>query len=173
MLSFGLALAGTFDGDSYKAAVCGEETFYRELRPISEHFDPQALAVSGLDRDRLTAEGADPAEAMDEAAAWVHSVRGRCRPVLVGYPLVFDWLFMYWYFKRFCASGSPFGFSAGIDMKTMYAVKAQTTISRATKSQMPRAVLSDRGHTHHALDDAVEQADMFKRLWAWDVRTPG
>jgi hypothetical protein len=172
MLSFGFAVAGTFDGDSYQAAVCGEQTFYRELRPISEHFDPQALAVSGLDRDRLKVEGADPATAMDEAATWVHAVRERRRPVLVGYPLVFDWLFVYWYFKRFCASGSPFGFSAGIDMKTMYAVKAHTTLSRATKSQMPREILSDRRHTHHALDDAIEQGDMFNRLWAWDRRDP-
>lgn len=173
MLSFGLAIAGTFDGDEYRPAVPEEQTFYRELRPISPQFDPEALAVSGLDRKRLSEKGANPVDAMTAAATWVRSVRQRRRPVLVGYPLVFDWLFLYWYFERFCASGSPFGFSAAIDMKTMYAIKAHTTISRATKSQMPPEVLSNRAHTHNALDDAIEQADMFNRLWTWDGPSRG
>jgi hypothetical protein len=168
MLSFGLAVAGAFDGEEYRPAAPEGQTFYRELRPISEQFDPEALAVSGLDRERLSEEGADPVDAMTAAATWVGSVRGRSRPVLVGYPLVFDWLFIYWYFERFCPSGSPFGFSGGIDMKTMYLVKARTTIGGATKSRMPPEVLSRRVHTHNALEDAIEQAEMFNRLWTWE-----
>src|SRR6266511_1089365 len=42
MISLGMAVAGRPD-----------LTFYTELRPISDDFVPQALAVSGLDRDRL------------------------------------------------------------------------------------------------------------------------
>jgi hypothetical protein len=167
MLSFGMAVAGAFDGRTYRPAAIGEQTFYRELRPIGPSFEPDALAASGLDRERLRVEGADPSDAMTAASEWVGSVREHRRPVFVAYPLVYDWLFMYWYFKRFSKSGSPFGFSSAIDMKTMYAVKARVTIAKATKSQMPAEVLSSRPHTHNALDDALEQADMFNRLWAW------
>lgn len=172
MLAIGFAVAGSYDGVSYIAADPEEQTFYRELRPISDEFDPEALAVSGLDRRKLFVEGCDPVDAMNDADTWIRALRDQRRPVLVGYPLVFDWMFTQWYFKRFCERGSPFGFSAGLDMKTMYAVKAHATVTASTKSQMPPHLLSDRRHTHNALDDAIEQADMFTRLWHWTPDRP-
>ncbi|MCD9873289.1 hypothetical protein [Streptomyces guryensis] len=71
MLSFGAAVAGTQDGGGFTAADPERETFYRELRPISEEFVPEALAVSGLDRERLKTEGAEPAVALGEFSDWV------------------------------------------------------------------------------------------------------
>ena len=58
------------DGDGFAAADPERHTFYRELRPISEEFVPEALAVSGLDRERLGEEGLDPAS----GARPVHSL---------------------------------------------------------------------------------------------------
>jgi hypothetical protein len=168
MLSFGLCVAGRFDGERFEAADPTVDTFYAELRPISDEFVPEALGVSGLDRERLRTAGDTPEEAMDRAAAWVAAVAGDHRPVLVGYPLVYDWLFLYWYFERFSSAGSPFGHSSGLDMKTMYAVKAGVVVSRATKRQMPSHLLPARGHSHHALDDAIEQAELFASLFAWE-----
>jgi hypothetical protein len=167
MLSFGLCVAGRFDGELFTVADPAADTFYAELRPIAEDVVPEALAVSGLDRERLQREGEPPAEAMDRAAAWVASVAGDHRPVLVGYPLVYDWLFLHWYFERFARAGSPFGHSSGVDMTTMYVVKAGVVMSRATKRQMPSHLLSARAHPHHALDDAIEQADLFAHLFTW------
>ncbi|MFZ3493710.1 Mth938-like domain-containing protein [Streptomyces sp. 5.8] len=42
------------------------------------------------------------------------------------------------------------------------------------KGRMPRELLSRRPHTHHALDDAVEQAELMSNLMAWvpPVRSP-
>lgn len=37
---------------------------------------------------------------------------------------------------------------------------------------MPRELLSDRPHTHHALDDAVEQAELFANVWEWTGTLP-
>lgn len=169
MLSFGLAVAGTYDGAEFQAADPEERTFYAELRPISDAFDPKALAVSGLDRDLLLREGRDPGAAMTEAAAWVRAVGGEldAAPVFVAYPLSFDWMWMYWYFVRYAATGSPFGHSRCLDMKTMYAVKSGAVMSRSTKRYMPKHLLSKRPHTHNALDDAVEQAELCQRLMAW------
>jgi hypothetical protein len=168
MLSFGLAVAGRFDGTKFVADTPVDRTFYAELRPIGEQFVPEALRVSGLDRECLMSTGETPADAMERAAAWLASVAGDDRLVLVGYPLVFDWMWLYWYFVQFAGSGSPFGHSSGMDMKTMYATKARVPIGQSTKSQMPRALFSERRHTHHALDDATEQAEMFARLFQWN-----
>ena len=54
MLSFGIAVAGSFDGQTFRRPE-KRETFYRELQPISESWDAKALEVSGLDRARLLA----------------------------------------------------------------------------------------------------------------------
>jgi hypothetical protein len=52
LLSLGAAVAGVQDADGFTAADPEQRTFYRELRPISDEFVPEVLAVSGLDRDR-------------------------------------------------------------------------------------------------------------------------
>jgi hypothetical protein len=167
MLALGLAVAGRYDGARFEPADPSADTFYAELRPISERFDPEALSVSGLDRARLAVEGEDPAAAMERAAAWIRETAGADRPVFVAYPLGWDWMFVYHYFTAFAESGSPFGHSSHLDMKTMYAVRAGATVGRSTKSQMPPQLLSSRRHTHNALDDAIEQAELFANLFRW------
>src|SRR5689334_17856072 len=101
MLSFGLVVAANFDGKTFAPSADGE-TFYRELKPIAEDYLPEAVLASGLDRDQLARTGAEPAEALSTAAEWVESVAEGARPVLVGYPVVFDWMFLHWYFVAFC-----------------------------------------------------------------------
>ncbi|MFD9353556.1 3'-5' exoribonuclease domain-containing protein [Streptomyces sp. NPDC060031] len=166
MISFGAAVAGRQDGASYTAADPERDTFYRELRPISAEYVPAALAVSGLDRDRLASEGAEPAAAMAEFRAWVREVSAGAQPVMCGYPASFDWTFLYWYLMRF-GGDSPFGHSGCLDMKTLYATKAGVPLRAAVKGRMPRELLSRRPHTHHALDDAIEQADLMSNLMLW------
>lgn len=165
MVSVGLAVAGRSDG-VFVAADPTVDTFYRELRPISDDHVPAALAVSGLDRAALLRDGADPAVAMGELSDWVTRTAGSGRPVIVAYPAVFDWMFLYWYLLRFTGS-SVFGHSGCLDIKTLYAVKADVPIGAAVKGRMPAHLLSRRRHTHHALDDAVEQAELFANLMNW------
>jgi hypothetical protein len=167
MLSFGMAVCGVSDASSFMPSDPAANTFYAELKPISDTFEPDALAVSGLDWDRLAAEGRDPGEAMNAASAWVAEIAAGATPVFVAYPLGYDWMWTYWYFVRFAEEGSPFGHSRHVDMKTLYANKAGTLISRSTKSQMPAGLLPRSPHTHNALDDAVEQAELFQNLMAW------
>jgi hypothetical protein len=83
MVSFGLSVAGTYDGQTFEPHHPFARTFYAELKPISDEYVPEALAVSGLDRERLMREGQDPAVAMSAAAEWVREVagamKGSCR----------------------------------------------------------------------------------------------
>jgi hypothetical protein len=168
MLSFGLVVAGRFDGRQFESLLDRRATFYRELKPISSSFVPEALEVSGLDRDRLGRAAADPRDAMTEARRWVLDEAHDDRPVLTGFPLMFDWLFVYWYFERFAEGGSPFGHSAGLDMKTMYQQKAAVTTSDAGLHDLPDALQPVQPHTHNALDDALRQAEIFVRLFVWE-----
>ncbi|WP_406302277.1 exonuclease domain-containing protein [Streptomyces sp. NBC_00885] len=169
MISFGAAVAGRQDAEGYVPEDPEAHTFYRELRPISEDFVPEALAVSGLDRDRLIAEGSEPAAALAEFGDWVREVSTGAQPVMCGYPASYDWTFLYWYLIRFTGT-SPFGHSGCLDLKTLYATKAHLPLRAVAKGTMPRELLSRRRHTHHALDDAIEQAELFSNLMAWPGR---
>lgn len=168
MLALALVQAGSFDGTRFSPADLTSEPFYAELRPISEQYEAEALAVNGLDRDRLLLEGRDSREVMTEAADWIRSRSGGGSPVLVAYPLSFDWLWLYWYFVRFSHTGSPFNHSRCFDVKTAFAVKDRRPISRSGRNELRRVLGNvERPHTHKAVDDAREQAEIFARLFSW------
>lgn len=170
MLSFGLSAVGKYDGRAFERWRERDRTFYRELRPISDNFEPEALEINGLDRDRLRVEGADPQLAMTEAASWIKKTCPECRPVLVAYPVAFDWAFLYWYFERFAKDGSPFGHSSCLDIRTLYHAIAGTVFDRSGKNAMPEFLQPVAPHTHNALDDAVEQGELFSNLFGWAIR---
>ncbi|GAB3121452.1 3'-5' exonuclease [Novispirillum itersonii] len=168
VLSFAIVVAGTYDGSNFIRPVNYDTFFYRELRPISDDFETEALQVNGLDRAKLLISGSDPKIVMEEAYEWIRKVSGSASPVLVAYPLSFDWTWLYWYFMRFSSKGSPFGHSRCFDIKTAVAVKSGRLVSESSRSRLPTALLPDRIHTHHALDDAIEQAEVFANVFEWD-----
>lgn len=168
ILSFGIVFAGTFDGTDFIRPRSFSEKFYCELRPISERFQPEALQVNGMDRERLKRHGDNPKDAMNEAGRWIRAVAGSGNPVLVAYPASFDWTWLYWYFTEFADEGSPFGYSHCFDVKTAVAVKGRVPIVTASRSKLPSRLLSQHPHTHNALDDAVEQAEIFANVFEWE-----
>lgn len=167
MLSFALVPAGTYDGRTFARPSSYDDSFYAELKPISDTFEPEALKVNGLDRDKLAAHGLDPHEAMTSAGRWIRDHARNGRPVLVAYPLSFDWTWLYWYFVRFSSMGSPFEHSRCFDLKTAFAVKAHLPIAGAGRSKVPGHLRGEHKHTHNALDDAIEQAELFANIFAW------
>lgn len=173
ILSFALVYAGRFDGSRFERPQDLDITFYRELKPISDSFEPEALRVNGLDRTRLIQSGQEPERAMTDASLWIKKVARPDRPVLVAYPVSFDWSWLYWYFTRFCADGSPFGHSRCFDIKTAVALKAHIPIGEAGRAQLPPSLRSDRKHSHNALDDAIEQAEIFAKVFELEALTNG
>lgn len=170
MLSFALVVAGSYDGQRFERPTSFADSFEAELRPVGSEFQQEALRVNGLDRDRLLVEGRDPVECMSAAAAWVRARAEGATPVLVAWPVSFDWSWLYWYFVRFSRSGSPFSHSRCFDLRTAYAVKSGLPVGAAGSRSLPAALRSSRPHTHRALDDAIEQADIFANLFEWDGR---
>ena len=80
-------------------------------------------------------------------------------PVFVAYPAGFDFLFMYWYMIRF-AGECPFSFSA-LDIKTYAMAVLKCGYRQSTKRQFPKRWFSEHRHTHIAIDDAIEQGELF------------
>ncbi|MBQ1013194.1 exonuclease [Micromonospora sp. M51] len=151
MISLGMAVAGRPD-----------LTFYTELRPISDEFVPAALAVSGLDRDRLLREAPTAQEAMSAAAAWVNGLRRVGRPVFLAAPAVWDGMFVHWYFVRFVGH-SPFGATgSGVDLRSYWMGLTGSEWVRTRKGTIKHELgLHDVPHTHHAGEDAAELAQVF------------
>ena len=104
----------------------------------------------------------DPGEAMADYARWLDALPGK--PVFVGYPAAFDFLFVYWYLIKF-AGRSPFSHSA-LDLKTMAMVLLGKEFRETSKKTMPRRWFDESPHTHVALDDAIEQGLLFCNMLA-------
>lgn len=98
-----------------------------------------------------------PAMAMKNYVAWVESLPGK--PVFVGYPVAYDFMFVYWYLMKFIGR-SPFSHSA-LDIKTLAMAVLNTDYRSATKKNMPGEWFDDIPHTHKALDDAIGQGALF------------
>lgn len=99
----------------------------------------------------------EPRQATEQFVSWVNDLSGK--PVFVGYPATFDFLFTYWYIKHF-GYDSPFSFSA-LDIKTYACAMMKTEYRQSTKKNMPKRWFPATPHTHVALDDAVEQGQLF------------
>lgn len=168
MLSFALVYAGRFDGRHFQRPKNYELKLYKELRPISDNFEIEALHINHLDRARLCIEGEQPDRAMTDACRWVRRIANSAQPVLVAYPLSFDWSWLYWYFIRFSPEGSPFAYSRCFDIKTALAVKASIPIAEAGRSQVDPSLRSKHPHTHNAVDDAIAQAEIFANVFEWE-----
>src|SRR5260370_10606868 len=99
----------------------------------------------------------EPAQAMRRYVSWLKALPGR--PVFVGYPASFDFLFVYWYLIRFTQE-SPFSFSA-LDIKTYAMALLKTEYRESVKRNMPKRWFDPLPHRHVALDDALEQGALF------------
>ena len=96
-------------------------------------------------------------QAIGQFVSWVNKLNGK--PVFVGYPATFDFMFVYHYIIHF-GYQSPFSFSA-LDIKTYACAMLKTEYRQSTKKNMPKRWFSDAKHTHIALDDAIEQGQLF------------
>jgi hypothetical protein len=158
MLSFGSA---AYTADKQLVA-----TFEANLHALPDtHGHPATMAWWETQPEAWAAhrrELREPSEAMPAYVAWLKTLPGK--PVFVGYPAGFDFLFVYWYLIRF-AGESPFSFSA-LDIKTFAMATLGTSFRETTKKRMPNRWFDEVPHTHKALDDAIEQGALFCNILA-------
>lgn len=108
-----------------------------------------------------------PLPAMHQFVSWVKDM---CRaaqgakPVFVGYPAGFDFMFVYWYLIKLVGE-SPFSFSA-LDIKTYAAAVLGCPYREVNKRALAKFKEPGLPHTHVAIDDALEQGYLFLNLKA-------
>jgi ribonuclease T len=139
------------------------QNFYVELKPVNEEMLPEAFAVHGLSLEALAARGLPPEEALTQFEAWLEQVvPGDGRPVFVAFNAPFDWMFVCDYFHRFLGR-NPFGYSA-LDMKAYIMGLVGTSWSQANISHISKRYMEDQPLSHHALQDAIDQAALFRKI---------
>jgi DNA polymerase III epsilon subunit-like protein len=125
-----------------------ERSFYGQLRPISERFVPEALAVSGFSREQTLAFD-EPRPVMERFAAWIGENGGR-RPMFIADNNGFDWQFINYYFHHFLGR-NPFGHSS-MNLGSLYKGLVNDTFQSFKH-------LRKTAHTHHPVDDARGNAE--------------
>ena len=127
-------------------------TFHATLKPISDKYEVEALAVCNRTRED-TLKFEDPEVVMKRFGAWLESFNQRI--MFISDNNGFDWQFINYYLHRFYGK-NPFGFSSfnigsfakGCAKNMFYNFKH----------------LRDVKHTHNALDDAQGNAGAFVKL---------
>lgn len=131
-------------------------TFQTYIIPVSEEWTESAKEVN-KPHDFYVSNGITAYNAMKKFEDWLSQFH---RPVFVGFPVVFDYGWINYYFHNFLGR-SPFGIN-GLDIKSYYMGKFNCEYSDTTKKKMK--IKSSLKHTHNALDDAKEQADIFNQI---------
>jgi len=129
------------------------DTFYAQLRPISDRFIPEALAVSGHTREECLGF-ADPAAEMTRFADWIRQV-SKGRPRFISDNNGFDWMFVCWYFHHFLGE-NPFGYSSA-NLGSLYKGLVRDDFQNFKH-------LRRTSHTHHPVDDAKGNAEALLHL---------
>lgn len=128
-------------------------TFYGQLKPISEKFIPEALAVSGFSReDCLTFD--DPKTVMEAFDQWI-TENCNSRKIFISDNNGFDWQFINWYFHHFLGK-NPFGFSSQ-NLGSLYKGLQKDTFVNFKHLRKTR-------HTHHPVDDARGNAEALLQM---------
>ncbi len=130
-----------------------DQTFYGQLRPITDAWLPEALAVSGHTREEH-ARFDDPAVVMPRFASWLAEHGGK-RPIFISDNNGFDWSFINYYFHRFTGA-NPFGHSSQ-NLGSLYKGVVKDTFATFKH-------LRQTAHTHHPVDDAKGNAEALLRI---------
>ena len=137
--------------------------FYIELKPVNDKQTPEAARVHRLSMVQLEAEGSEPKEALLQFEAWLASqVPPDRKPTFVAFNAPFDWMFINYYFVHFLGH-NPFGHTA-LDIKALYMGLARVTWSQTSWRFIDPKFTEQENLSHHALQDALDQAQLFKKL---------
>ncbi|MBI4441469.1 3'-5' exoribonuclease [Candidatus Woesearchaeota archaeon] len=179
---------GKYSMLSLGACLVGETSvqFYRELKPISDGYNHDAMKIGCLGLhcleeflhleeynprrhgfqppkalQVLEQNGEEPEQVMAAFADWTNTVAGDATPVLVAAPIAFDGMFITWYFDNYFIGDNPFGYG-GEDINSVYRGMMCDMNAHRKWLGMP----DERACPHNALDDAVQQAKEFERILA-------
>lgn len=141
------------------------QEFYIELKPDKADFLPEAIEISKLSMEKLAEEGVDPKIAMKKFADWLGLVvpEGQ-RPLFIAFNAPFDWMFINEYFLNYLGH-NPFGHAA-LDIKSYFMGQEGVLWSQTGMWNIGERYLKREHLSHHALQDAIDQAEIFEKMLA-------
>lgn len=146
------------------------KTFYIELKPDKTAFSHEALMVSKLSLEELAQSGIHPKEAILRFSEWINqTIPTGSKPIFVAFNAPFDWMFINDYFTRYLGQ-NPFGHSA-LDIKAYYMGLAGVTWKETSMREVIHHFSGQTLLTHHALQDALDQADLFEKMLRSSTRS--
>ncbi len=125
------------------------------IKPISDKFIPEALAISGINREVAMIKGGDPKGKMLELEDWLKQFN--CQPMFISDNNGYDWMFMCWYFHHFLGR-NPFGHSS-TNLGSLY--KGIVLNVRKNFKHLRKT-----SHTHNPVDDAMGNVEAFQYMKA-------
>ena len=129
------------------------KTFYGKIRPISDEFEPDALAISGFSRmEHKTFD--EPEKVMKDFADWIKE-NSIGQPVLISDNNGYDFPWINWYFHVYYGS-NPFGWSSR-RIGDLYCGLVKDSMARWK-------FLRETKHTHNPVDDAMGNAQALLKM---------
>lgn len=124
------------------------DTFYGQTAPISDVYDPDALAISGFSRkDHQFFQ--HPNQTMRSFTKWLKKV-SKGRPMFVSDNNGFDWQWINFYYHNYRID-NPFGYSS-TNLGSLYKGMVKDTFQNFKHLRKTR-------HSHHPVDDAMGNAE--------------
>lgn len=130
-----------------------DTTFYGKVKPISEFYEPEALAVSGFKREEHE-KFDDPFVVMSDFANWIKK-NSVGKPILISDNNGFDASWINYYFHVYHYN-NPFGWSSR-RIGDLYCGMVKDTWANWKH-------LRDTKHTHHPVDDAKGNAEALLKM---------
>jgi hypothetical protein len=130
-----------------------DETFYGQVKPISDKWNPDALAISGFSREEHE-KFDEPDAVMLNFYSWIHATSNG-RPIFITDNPAFDFMWIAYYFDMVNLA-NPFGYSAR-RIGDLYCGMQMDAYKKWKH-------LRDTKHTHHPVDDAKGNAEVIVKM---------
>lgn len=111
-------------------------------------------------RRHFEQEGIEPKQALLELKGWLEEQTGSNRAVIVGSPVTFDFMWLYWYWWQFLKEMPTFGFS-GLDIRSYFMGSHGVDFLGTGKRRYLKHYPNEFAHTHDPLDDARQQGQIW------------
>lgn len=138
--------------------------FYGKVKPISEIWIPEALAVSGYSRQEHETFD-EPQKVMEDFAQWL-SANSKGKPIFISDNPAFDWQWINWYFHTYLGK-NPFGFSARRIGDLYCGMKMDTGLNAEWKKLYRKTT-----HDHNPVNDAKGNAEALLAMKEMGLKMP-
>lgn len=141
-----------------------QKTFYGKTKPISSEWIPDALKVSGFNREQHESFD-EPQKVMQDFDNWIKE-NSKGKPTFISDNPAFDWQWINYYFHMFLGK-NPFGFS-GRRIGDLYCGMKMDTGLNAEWKKLYRKT----NHDHNPVNDAIGNAEALLAMKKMGLKIP-